>query len=58
MLLPLGAAAIMAAVLLWELALPRLRGVPQLAHELAARRRRARTAEPGSPASIPSARRL
>jgi hypothetical protein len=40
MLLPLSAAAIMAAVLLWELALPRLRGsLPQLAHELAARRR-------------------
>jgi hypothetical protein len=40
MLLPLSAAAIMAAVLLWELALPRLRvSLPQLAHELAARRR-------------------
>jgi hypothetical protein len=40
MLLPLSAAAIMAMVLLWELALPRLRvSLPQLAHELAARRR-------------------
>jgi hypothetical protein len=40
MLLPLSAAAIMATVLLWELALPRLRGsLPQLARELAARRR-------------------
>ncbi len=40
MLLPLSAAAIMAAVLLWELALPRLReSLPRLAHELAARRR-------------------
>jgi hypothetical protein len=40
MLLPLSAAAIMATVLLWELALPRLRvSLPQLAHELAARRR-------------------
>ncbi len=40
MLLPLSAAAIMAAVLLWELALPRLRvSLPQLAHELGARRR-------------------
>jgi hypothetical protein len=40
MLLPLSAAAVMAAVLLWELALPRLRGtLPQLAHELVARRR-------------------
>ncbi len=39
MLLPLSAAAIMAAVLLWELALPRLRvSLPQLVHELAARR--------------------
>jgi hypothetical protein len=38
MLLPLSAAAIMAGVLLWELALPRLRvSLPQLAHELAAR---------------------
>jgi hypothetical protein len=40
MLLPLSAAAIMATVLLWELALPRLRvPLPQLAHEFAARRR-------------------
>jgi hypothetical protein len=40
MLLPLSAAAIMATVLLWELALPRLRmSLPRLAHELAARRR-------------------
>ncbi|MGA2166202.1 MAG: hypothetical protein ABSH36_17290 [Solirubrobacteraceae bacterium] len=40
MLLPLSAAAIMATALLWELALPRLRmSLPQLAHELAARRR-------------------
>lgn len=40
MLLPLGAAAIMAAVLMWELALPRLRvSLPRLAHQLAARRR-------------------
>jgi hypothetical protein len=40
MLLPLSAAAIMATVLLWELALPRLRGsLPRLAHELAARHR-------------------
>jgi hypothetical protein len=40
MLLPLSAAAIMATVLLWGLALPRLRvSLPQLAHELAARRR-------------------
>ncbi len=39
MLLPLSVAAIMAAVLLWELALPRLRvSLPQLVHELAARR--------------------
>jgi hypothetical protein len=40
MLLSLGAAAIMAAVLLWELALPRMRGsLPELAGALAARRR-------------------
>ena len=45
MLLPLSAAAIMATVLLWELAMPRLRGsLPQLAHELAARRRARRAA--------------
>ena len=58
MLLPLSAAAIMAAVLLWELALPRLRGsLPQLARELAARRWRAtQPTEAGGrspPASIP-----
>jgi hypothetical protein len=48
MLLPLSAAAIMATVLLWELALPRLRGsLPQLAHELAARRRATRASEHG-----------
>ena len=47
MLLPLSAAAIMATVLLWELALPRLRGsLPQLVHELAARRRASRATEP------------
>ncbi len=40
MLLPLSAAAIMATVLLWELALPRLRGsLPQLTRELAMRHR-------------------
>jgi hypothetical protein len=40
MLLPLSVAAIMATVLLWELAMPRLRGsLPQLVHELGARRR-------------------
>jgi hypothetical protein len=40
MLLPLGSAAIVVAVLLWELALPRLRvSLPELARELAARRR-------------------
>jgi hypothetical protein len=40
MLLPLSAAAVMATVLLWELALPRLRvSLPRLAHELSARRR-------------------
>ncbi len=39
MLLPLSAAAIVAMVLLWELALPRLRrSLPRLAHQLAARR--------------------
>jgi hypothetical protein len=39
MLLPLGTAAIVAAVLLWELALPRVRGsLPELARALAARR--------------------
>ncbi len=39
MLLPLSAAAIVAMVLLWEVALPRLRmSLPQLAHKLAARR--------------------
>ncbi len=46
MLLPLSAAAIMATVLLWELALPRLRGsLPGLARELATRRRARHTAE-------------
>jgi hypothetical protein len=46
MLLPLSAAAIMATVLLWELALPRLRGsLPQFAHALAARRRAGRTTD-------------
>jgi hypothetical protein len=46
MLLPLSAAAIMATVLLWELALPRLRGsLPQLAHELSARRRARRATD-------------
>jgi hypothetical protein len=46
MLLPLSAAAIMATVLLWELALPRLRvSLPQLAHELAARRRASRATD-------------
>jgi hypothetical protein len=40
MLLPLSVAAVMATVLLWELALPRLRGsLPRLADELAARHR-------------------
>jgi hypothetical protein len=40
MLLSLGAAAIVAAVLLWELALPRMRGsLPELAGALVARRR-------------------
>ncbi len=43
MLLPLSAAAIMATVLLWELALPRMRvSLPRLAHELLARRRAGR----------------
>ncbi len=46
MLLPLSAAAIMATVLLWELALPHLRvSLPQLAHELAARRRASRATD-------------
>jgi hypothetical protein len=46
MLLPLSAAAIMATVLLWELALPRLRGsLLPLAHELAARRRARRATD-------------
>ena len=46
MLLPLSAAAIVATVLLWELVLPRLRvSLPQLAHELAARRRAGRATE-------------
>ncbi len=43
MLLPLSAAAIVAMVLLWELALPRLReSLPGLLRELAARRRAGR----------------
>ncbi len=46
MLLPLSAAAIMATVLLWELALPRLRvSLPRLAHELAARRQAGRATD-------------
>jgi hypothetical protein len=46
MLLPLSAAAIMATVLLWELALPRLRvSLPQFAHYLAARRRASRATD-------------
>ena len=46
MLLPLSAAAIMAAVLLWELALPRLRGMlPRLARELAAGHRARRATD-------------
>ena len=46
MLLPLSAAAVMATVLLWELALPRIReSLPQLTHELAARRRARRATD-------------
>jgi hypothetical protein len=48
MLLPLSAAAIMATVLVWELALPRLRGsLPRIAHDLAACRRERHAIEHG-----------
>ncbi len=48
MLLPLSAAAIMATVLLWELARPRLRGsLLRLAYELVARRRERHAIEHG-----------
>jgi hypothetical protein len=59
MLLPLGATAIVAAVLLWELSLPRLRNLGHtLARQLASRRARARERAQAGPAGFDPGREL